>query len=416
MRGETSDVLRRCRLALLVFAAFGAACAIPDSLRSRVRSMTPHEQYGMSLRRAGLDSTALGRDWLAASDSALRTPLALSLPFREVAAYRRGEARAVAYGFTLSRGRRVDITLQHQGLPTRLFVDLYRVSAEPGVFVHEASARTDSAGAQVIGFESRDSAAYLLRVQPELLRDGTFEVLVRAGPSLAFPVQGGTNRWVQSLFGVPRDAGRRRHEGIDIFAPRGTPVVASVDGMVQSTRSNPLGGLVVWLRDPGRRLTLYYAHLDAHAVTEGQVVSIGDTIGFVGNTGNARTTRPHLHFGVYASGEGAIDPWPWVRLAEGEPAAIVADRGQLGARVVATASPAMLRLRPGYRADSVRQVTGADSLDVAGVNGGWYRVYLPTGESGYIAANAVRPLPDDAPFTEGRRVNGPRAGASADTR
>ncbi len=374
----------------LVFAlVLTASCSWPDGLRSRVRIMTPHEQYAQSLQRAGLDSTVLGRDWLTASDSALRAPLMLTLPFREAGAYSRGEARAVAFGFTLARGRQVEVVLQHEGLPARLFVDLFRQTADSAGRVHEATATRDSAGVLRIVHESDDSATYLLRLQPELLRDGRFELTVRSGPSLAFPVQGGTNRWVQSLFGVPRDAGRRRHEGIDIFAARGTPVVASVDGVVESTRSNELGGLVVWLRDPERGLSLYYAHLDAHAVREGARVRRGDTLGFVGNTGNARTTKPHLHFGVYARGEGAIDPYPWVRFSEGEMSAIVADRTSLGAQVVAVTQPAVVRRRPGFRADSIRSVSKAESLQVVGVNGGWYRVQLPSGEAGYIAARTV---------------------------
>lgn len=383
---------------------FVGACTLPDGLRSRVRTLTPHDQYGQALRRAGLDSTALGRDWLAASDSAMRAPLALSLPFREAGAYTRSDARAVAWAFVLPRGRQLDVMVRHEGLPARLFVDLFQQTSDSiPRMMHEATAVRDSLGGSRITHEAQDSARYVLRLQPELLRDGRFEIHVRSGPSLAFPVSGGTNRWAQSLFGVPRDAGRRRHEGIDIFAARGTPVVASTAGTVTSTRSNELGGLVVWLRDFDRGLNLYYAHLDAHAVREGDVVEVGDTLGFVGNTGNARTTKPHLHFGIYSRGEGAIDPWPWVRLAEGEASAIVADMSSLGQQVVAKAQPAVMRRSPGPRADSVRRVTTADSLHVAAVNGAWYRVITEEGEAGYIAARTVgRPVSEPVVRSIGR--------------
>ena len=115
---------------------------------------------------------------------------------------------------------------------------------------------------------------------------------------------------MQSGFGVDRDAGRRQHEGIDIFAPRGTPVVAVVSGIAQPS-SNGLGGTVVWLHEPDARRTFYYAHLDRQAFTEPRRVVAGDVIGFVGNTGNARTTAPHLHFGVYD--DGPRDPLPYVQ-------------------------------------------------------------------------------------------------------
>jgi murein DD-endopeptidase MepM/ murein hydrolase activator NlpD len=76
--------------------------------------------------------------------------------------------------------------------------------------------------------------------------------------------------------------------------------------------TNRLGGKVVWLWAPARRLSLYYAHLDEQAVTPGTRVSVGDVLGYIGNTGNARDTAPHLHSGVYAALAGAVDPFPFV--------------------------------------------------------------------------------------------------------
>jgi murein DD-endopeptidase MepM/ murein hydrolase activator NlpD len=120
---------------------------------------------------------------------------------------------------------------------------------------------------------------------------------------------------IQSGYGAARDAGRRRHEGVDIFAPRGTPVVAASDGFVVKVGENALGGRVVWLWDMSRGVTIYYAHLQEQLVTTGAFVRAGDTLGTVGNTGNARTTAPHLHFGIYARGEGALDPDAFIRPA-----------------------------------------------------------------------------------------------------
>lgn len=117
---------------------------------------------------------------------------------------------------------------------------------------------------------------------------------------------------MRSVFGDPRDAGARSHEGVDIFAPRGSAVVAVADGWVTSTRTNRLGGNVVWQWDPFRGQAIYYAHLDSQAVAAGDRVRAGDAIGRVGNTGNARSTPPHLHLGLYRPIEGAIDPLPFI--------------------------------------------------------------------------------------------------------
>ena len=101
----------------------------------------------------------------------------------------------------------------------------------------------------------------------------------------------------------------RRHEGIDIFAKRGTPVVSASEGIFLRRGESNLGGKVVWVLGPaGHRH--YYAHLDDYAyVTVGERVKPGTVLGYVGNTGNARTTPPHLHYGVYTSG-GPVNPYP----------------------------------------------------------------------------------------------------------
>ena len=102
---------------------------------------------------------------------------------------------------------------------------------------------------------------------------------------------------------------KRRHEGIDIFAKKGTPVLATTEGVLLRRGQNSLGGNVVWVLGPGGQRH-YYAHLDQFGyVGAGERVQPGTTLGYVGNTGNARSTPPHLHYGVYTS-TGAINPYP----------------------------------------------------------------------------------------------------------
>ena len=111
-----------------------------------------------------------------------------------------------------------------------------------------------------------------------------------------------------SSFGAERDGGQREHHGIDILAPRGAPVLSAGDGVVSSVAVTDIGGKVVWVLDPARDLSLYYAHLDSQGVSPGTRVRAGDALGTVGNTGNARTTVPHLHFGIYRPARGADRP------------------------------------------------------------------------------------------------------------
>jgi murein DD-endopeptidase MepM/ murein hydrolase activator NlpD len=362
---------------------------------------TAHEAYARRLLDAGLDSTALGREWLAASDSALPAAHGATPPAREAGVYRRDEARAVAWRVALRDGQRLTATVQTDGPPARLFLDLFeatgdsvrpfvhRATAEPAAREGPDDAEPSPASGLRLAFEARRSGDYVLRLQPELLRAGRYELVLEVGPTLAFPVEGQGNRAIQSFFGADREAGRRVHHGIDIFAERGTPVLAATDGVVRSTNPNTLGGNVVWLSDVTRGQSLYYAHLDAHAVVAGQVVRRGDTLGFVGNTGNARTTPPHLHFGIYRRGEGPVDPLPHVRLVSARPPGIAADTATLGLDAELHRRTTVLHRAPDARSEVLRDVPPRAPVRVMGASARWYRVHLEDGVAGYVIASAV---------------------------
>lgn len=130
-----------------------------------------------------------------------------------------------------------------------------------------------------------------------------------APQTMSVPVKGVRARDIADTFGAPRGA-QRSHAGVDIFAPRGTPVLSATRGVVTSLRDGGLGGRQVWLLGPGREAH-YYAHLEdwAPGLRVREVVEAGDVLGLVGDSGNARGTPPHLHYGVYTSA-GAIDPLP----------------------------------------------------------------------------------------------------------
>lgn len=138
---------------------------------------------------------------------------------------------------------------------------------------------------------------------------------MRLSTSLPVPVHGIPPQKLKDTWGASRSQGRA-HEGIDIMAPRGTKVLSATEGLIADLRDNNLGGKVIWIMGPAGSWH-YYAHLDGHkrGLKIGDYVKKGELIGYVGNTGNARHTAPHLHYGIYLNGKGrgAVNPYPYLR-------------------------------------------------------------------------------------------------------
>jgi murein DD-endopeptidase MepM/ murein hydrolase activator NlpD len=185
------------------------------------------------------------------------------------------------------------------------------------------------------------------------------------------PVIGVRAARVPGSFHEPRSGGRV-HEAVDILAARGTPVVAADEGRVWKLRTNALGGLTVYATDPLERFVYYYAHLDAYrpGLFEGQPLFRGDTLGYVGTTGNAPPDVPHLHFQISRVardgqwwGGTPVDPLPFLRAAE----LARAERRGTDPRATDRAVPAVARseqtgdriVRP---AAAVRPTVPADSV------------------------------------------------------
>ena len=126
---------------------------------------------------------------------------------------------------------------------------------------------------------------------------------------LSMPLQDVQKKQVANTWHAPRGTDRL-HEGQDIFAPKGTPIYSATSGYVYKVGENNLGGQTVSVIGDGGRV-YYYAHLDSYApgIEVGDPVTRQSLLGYVGTTGNAQGTPPHLHFGVYTSG-GAINPLP----------------------------------------------------------------------------------------------------------
>jgi peptidoglycan LD-endopeptidase LytH len=369
----------RSRWILTAVGAVVVGCAPGSPLREAVRPSSPYERYAESLRDSGLDETALGRDWLAAGDSALANPTPVDLPLRETGYLAPDDPAARGWQFSLAHGRRLVINVETIAAdPLPLYLDLFERRGSPAE-LHLVASADDGAGQ--LEFEPERDGTFVLRLQPELLRGGRFTITEETTATLTFPIAGRDGRSIASSFGDPRDAGARTHQGIDIFAPRGTPVVAAAAGWVSSASTNPLGGNVVWIRT-SRGQSHYYAHLDQQRVGAGTHVREGEPIGTVGNTGNARTTAPHLHFGIYRG--GAIDPFPFVFTEMNRLAPVTADTDALGSWRRASGI-VRLRAAPAATAPIVRELPQHTVVRIDGVVRDWYRVQLPDGYSGFVS-------------------------------
>lgn len=137
---------------------------------------------------------------------------------------------------------------------------------------------------------------------------------------LVMPVEGVDRDDLRDTFSDKRGGGGRMHEALDIIAPRHTPVLAVEDGTITKLfTSQGGGGITIYQFDPSGEYCYYYAHLDRYApgLREGQAVRRGQTIGYVGSTGNASASAPHLHFGIFKLTEDRrwwqgepINPYP----------------------------------------------------------------------------------------------------------
>ncbi len=146
---------------------------------------------------------------------------------------------------------------------------------------------------------------------------GDRDVDVLRARSLAVPVAGFDAADLRDSFAEPRSG--HTHEAIDLLAARGTRVIAADDGTVVRLFTSARGGLTIYQFDPTATYCYYYAHLDGYApgLREGRTVRRGETLGYVGSTGNAPRQAPHLHFAVSRLGpekrwgQGvAINPFP----------------------------------------------------------------------------------------------------------
>lgn len=366
-------------IALLLGCAAGERLDTPRPTVVR----TPRDAYVAAAR---IEPDVL-RAWEDASRRALRSGLRIAPSFRERIAFPATDPHAVAYHFTLVRGQSLHVIVAPAAGAANPFVDMFHsVGSDlfrPVHWAEESPARRT--------FVARSSGDYVLRIQPRAGAGGIHDVAVLGNVSLQFPVPGADVSSIGGVFGDTRDEGVRTHEGVDIMAPRGTPVLAVADGYIEQARNTPTGGLVIWQADAAGELTYYYAHLDELLVQAGTYVKAGAVIGAVGNTGNARGATPHLHFGAYLAGKVPVDPAPLLT------ATVAVDDVMIqgySPGTVTRASRDRVRLRrsPSLAGPVITELSPETPLLVLGDVGDWQRVVLPDGTTGFVAARLTEPV------------------------
>lgn len=369
-------------------AAIIGSCTVQHPVDEEL-ALESHAAYADSLQASGLAGTLLGRQWLEEAGQALRAPIAIELPYGEQGAFLAHRPRAEAFVFEAVERQQLVVTVHSAaGSQSRVFADFFRSDSSPDA-ARPAWRKLESLrpGSNELRLEIPETGRYLLRLQPELLAGSAYRLEVEIEAAYPFPVQEHDITAVMSFFGDVRDGGSRQHEGVDIFAPRGTPVLAVAGGLA-TPRESRLGGKTVWLRSRGA--SYYYAHLDSVAVSAYDRVDAGAVLGYIGNTGNARTTAPHLHFGVYRWRSGAIDPLPLLRswqLAEQiSGSQFVAHKARV------TASLLNVRAAPGEEAAVLEQIAQGTLVHALAIAGQWTRVELANGRQGWIASRFHEPI------------------------
>ncbi len=316
----------------------------------------------------------------------------IDLPYIESGKFFPKSYPIYSYTIQLQRGDLLSIKIKKDSTSSLSFIDV--LSLKDSVYTDLESSKF---GEDQLELEIEEDNSYKVIIQPEIEAGSFFTLQINRDPVYLFPVSGGKNSDAQSFWGAQRDGGKRSHEGVDIFAKRGTPVVATVNGRIASSGEKGLGGKQVWLRDTKRGLSLYYAHLDSIAPIKNYQVSAGDTLGFVGNTGNARTTAPHLHFGIYSGYSGAINPYQFIKQNPQLKADIPSfyPENQLG--IVKT--KANLRNSNSLKSSEViKNLSAGDTIQILGKTEDWYHVKTShSNNSSFLHSSLAEPLNTKVP-------------------
>ena len=292
-------------------------------------NISPYESYVKSLESSGISKSMMGKKWISSGQNALLNPNeSVKLPFRSEIFFREIAPNAISYRLKYEEYAKLTVKITSKGKDNNgVYIDIFEDNP------NKSRVKNFYVKDTIFVYEDNNTQDLILRIQPQLLVNQYVTIEIIENPKLAFPVKNGSNKDIQSFWGVERDGGQRRHEGVDIFNKKGTPIVAVENGTIARVETNILGGKVVWQRLSLFGQSIYYAHLDSQAVSAGQAVRKGDIVGFMGNTGNAKYTASHLHFGIY-TGSGAIDPLLYIQKRDTIPGKLKLSKKYLGDELV----------------------------------------------------------------------------------
>ena len=362
-----------------------AGCNGLRSIKTAFKERSPHEAYVESLKKAELLNASMTQKWLEASEAVFLDSVFVNVPHSESGFFQASNPEARSFRFNVKDGQVLTVNglIKTQG-DANVFLDLFiRAGAEWDHIAYGDSTLS-------ITHEFGSDEECVLRIQPELLVNAWFSVSISLTPVLLNPVYGASNKSIGSFYGASRDNGKRSHEGVDIFAPRGTPVVAPTDGYISRVGTNTLGGKVVWMKDTRRGHSYYFAHLDSQMVHSGMRVRQGHVLGLVGNTGNARRTPPHLHFGIYQS--GSKDPLHYIRKLEAGIKTLPVDTGFHQKPFKIARKHAEMRTGPSDALPLRMSLQRDTYVTVIGQTSDWYRVVLPDDVQGFVMKKNLAPL------------------------
>jgi murein DD-endopeptidase MepM/ murein hydrolase activator NlpD len=370
---------------LIITGILLVACNGLRTIKSVFTDVSPYEHYIESLKKAELLNASMAKEWLSAGKQVFDDSVIINVPFSESGYFEASTPEARSYRFSVKDGQVLTVNgaVKTQG-EAKVFLDLF--VRDEGEW--EPLAYADSTLS--ITYEFTRNQECVLRLQPELLASAYYALNISITPVLINPVFGASNRSIGSFYGASRDNGKRLHEGVDIFATRGTPVIAPTDGFISRVGKSSLGGKVVWMRDNRRGHSYYFAHLDSQMVKAGMRVYQGHVLGLVGNTGNAKKTPPHLHFGIYQS--GSKDPLYYIHKVEKAMASLPVDTGFQQKPFKVLQKKIDLMTGPSAKLPVKGSLERDTYVTVIGQSHDWFRIALPDNTEGYLLKKQVVPL------------------------
>ncbi|MEJ7611561.1 MAG: M23 family metallopeptidase [Ferruginibacter sp.] len=370
-------------LFFIVILLFATACSTSRS-KGVFSKKTPREKYEEKIKEAAPASPAVTA-WLNAGTRALNYPFYAADTYSESGRIYSNVYNATAFSTEIKTGRKLTVSFKRDPLSAyKTYLELWRpadtLTGRPAALILAADTALN-----FLEFNATRDERLVIRFQQEIGASGAYYFQFQSGPSLQFPISASVRSSIGSLWHDPRDGGARKHEGVDIFAPKHAPAVAVADGLVLNVSESELGGKYVFMQPRGADYNVYYAHLDSQLVSPGQRVIAGQVLGLVGNTGNAKFTPPHLHFGIY-SPMGAIDPLLFIK-----PVKQPDRKSELTPPVYNLVTTKATKLIPhifqssaGFNIPKNTVVFATASTDL------YYRVQLSDGRNGYISRSALK--------------------------